>query len=138
MKLLTIGKIAERAGIGIETVRFYEREGLIEKPTRSASGYRQFDEEVIKRLNFISRAKELGFTLKEIRELLSLKVDPNMCCEDVKNRADTKIADIESKIATLRKMKKALVQLSKDCGEIELTDECPILKTLDGHHSKRV
>ena len=138
MKLLTIGKVAKRSGIGIETVRFYEREGLIDKPTRSASGYRQFDEEVIKRLNFISRAKELGFTLKEIRELLSLKVDPNMCCEDVKNRADTKIADIESKITTLRKMKKALVQLSKDCGEREPTDECPILKTLDGHHSERV
>ena len=77
MKPLTIGKVAERAGVGVETVRFYEREGLLDEPTRTASGYRQFDEDVIRRLEFISRAKELGFTLNEIKELLSLQVCPD-------------------------------------------------------------
>jgi DNA-binding transcriptional MerR regulator len=72
MKTLTIGKVAECAGVGIETVRFYEREGLLAKPERSVSGYRMFDEGVIARLRFIQRAKELGFTLNEIKELLSL------------------------------------------------------------------
>ncbi|HIE96395.1 MAG: heavy metal-responsive transcriptional regulator [Pirellulaceae bacterium] len=135
MKPLTIGKVAERAGVGIETIRFYEREGLLEEPTRSASGYRQFDEDVVKRLMFIGRAKELGFTLKEIKELLSLRVDPETCCEDVKAKADAKIADIENKIVTLRKMKKALARLTKACGEREPTDECPILQTLDGRRT---
>lgn len=138
MKPLTIGKVAERAGVGIETVRFYEREGLLDKPTRSASGYRQFNDNVVKRLMFISRAKELGFTLKEIKELLSLRIDPEICCEDVKSKADVKIADIENKIATLRKMKKALVRLSLTCGERETTTECPILEALDGKKTTRI
>ncbi|QGQ26213.1 heavy metal-responsive transcriptional regulator [Gimesia benthica] len=135
MKLLTIGKVAEQAGVGIETVRFYEREGLLEKPTRSASGYRQFNVDVVKRLTFISRAKELGFTLKEIKELLSLRVDSEICCEDVKAKVDVKIADIESKIATLHKIKKALVRLSTACGKRKQTAECAILEALDGRKS---
>ena len=137
MKQLTIGKVAERAGVGIETVRFYEREGLLEQPTRTSSGYRQFDEDVIRRLAFISRAKELGFTLNEIKELLSLRIDPDTCCEDVKAKADEKIEDIEAKIATLRRMKKALVQLTKACNEREPTAECPILKALEGRNSQK-
>lgn len=134
MNLLTIGKVAERAGVGIETVRFYEREGLLDEPKRSSSGYRQFGEEVVKRLAFISRAKELGFTLNEIKELLSLRVGPDTCCDDVKAKADAKIADIETKVATLRKMKKALVRLSKACGEREPTADCPILEALEGRN----
>jgi len=132
MKPLTIGKVAKRAAVGIETVRFYEREGLLDKPTRSASGYRQFNEDVVSRLEFISRAKMLGFTLKEIRELLSLRVDPECCGKDVKAKTDAKIADIENKIATLRKMKKALARLSRACGEKESTAKCPILEALNG------
>ena len=135
MKLLTIGKVAEQAGVGIETIRFYEREGLLEKPTRSASGYRQFNVDVVKRLTFICRAKELGFTLKEIKELLSLRVDSEFCCEDVKAKVGVKIADIESKVATLRKIKKALVRLSTACGKRKQTAECPILEALDGRKS---
>jgi MerR family mercuric resistance operon transcriptional regulator len=132
MKPLTIGKVAERAGVGIETIRFYERKGLLDKPTRSAAGYRHFDEDVVQRLLFINRAKEIGFTLNEIKELLSLRVDPNVCCEDVKARADAKIADIESKIATLREMKNALRRLATACRERAPTADCPILKALDG------
>ena len=132
MKPLTIGQVAHQSGVGIETVRFYEREGLLTKPARTASGYRQFDEEVIARLLFIQRAKELGFTLNEIKELLSLRVDPDTSCEDVRTRAEVKIADIENKIATLTRMKKALVRLSQECCEKDSGAECPILDALDG------
>lgn len=132
MKPLTIGQVAHRSGVGIETVRFYEREGLLAKPERSVSGYRQFDEGVIVRLQFIHRAKELGFTLNEIRELLSLRVDPDTSCEDVRARAEVKISDIEEKIRTLQRMKKALVRLTQECCEIGGGSACPILDALDG------
>src|SRR6266852_9057309 len=98
MKPLTIGQVVSRAGVGIATVRFYEREGLLKKPGRTPSGYRQYDEDVIAQLQFILHAKELGFTLKEIRELLSLRVAPDTSCEDVKCRAEAKIAYIADKI----------------------------------------
>ncbi|HLK16664.1 MAG TPA: heavy metal-responsive transcriptional regulator [Fimbriimonadaceae bacterium] len=134
MKHLTIGQVAQRAGIGIETVRFYEREGLLNRPARSpSSGYRLYEEEVIARLLFIMRAKELGFTLSEIKELLSLRVDPGTCCEDVKARAEVKIAAIEEKIRTLRRMRKALLRLTRECGETGGGPDCPILEALDGH-----
>lgn len=131
MKPLTIGQVAHRAGIGIETVRFYEREGLLAKPERTVSGYRQFDEEVIARLRFIQRAKELGFTLNEIKELLSLRVDPDTSCDDVRIRAEAKIADIEDKIRTLEHMKKALARLTADCRGGGPASECPILDALN-------
>src|SRR5260370_1247836 len=134
MNPLTIGQVAHRSGVGIETVRFYEREGLLAKPARTLSGYRQFDEEIIGRLQFIQRAKELGFTLNEIKELLSQRVDPDTSCEDVKGRAQAKIADIEEKIRTLQRMKKALVRLTQECCEKGGGSECPILDALDGHN----
>jgi MerR family mercuric resistance operon transcriptional regulator len=134
MKHLTIGQVAQRAGMGIETVRFYEREGLLNRPARSpSSGYRLYEEDVIARLLFILRAKELGFTLTEIKELLSLRVDPGTCCEDVKARAEVKIADIEEKIGTLQRMRKALRRLTRECGETGGGPDCPILDALDGH-----
>jgi len=132
MKTLTIGQVAREAGVGVETVRFYEREGLIEEPSRRASGYRQFDEAVVDRLRFIREAKELGFTLNEIKELLSLKLDPASSCADVKGRAEVKIADIEEKIRTLQRMKRALVKLTKACSGDGPTGACPILESLDG------
>lgn len=132
MKPLTIGAVARRAGVGVETVRFYERRGLIAEPARKASGYRQYDETVVDRLRFIRRAKELGFTLKEIKELLSLRLDPSASCADVKSRADQKIADIETKIHTLQRMKRALLKLSKSCNGRGTSVECPILEALDG------
>lgn len=136
MKHLTIGQVAKRAGIGVETVRFYEREGLLEEPERRASGYRQFDEGIVARLRFIRRAKELGFTLKEIKELLSLKLDPQTTCADVKGRAEAKITDIEGKIDSLKRMKRSLVKLTKACsGQGEMSD-CPILDALDGEEER--
>ena len=131
MKPLTIGQVARSAGVGVETVRFYEREGLLDEPPRRPSGYRQYGESIVGRLQFIRRAKELGFTLSEIKELLSLRLDPSTSCADVKSRAEVKIADIDEKIRTLQRMKKALEKLTKACSGRGPTSECPILEALD-------
>src|SRR5207247_5454513 len=95
MKPLTIGQVARRVGVGVETVRFYERQGLLEEPARRASGYRQYSEQVVKRIHFIKRAQKLGFSLKEIAELLLLRVDGQTSCEEVKGRTEAKIAEVE-------------------------------------------
>ena len=129
-KPLTIGLVARRAGVGVETVRFYERQGLIEEPPRRFSGYREYDDEVVSRLGFIRRAKDLGFTLKEIKELLSLRHDPSTPAADLKRRAKAKIADIETKIQTLQKMKEALEHLTSACRG-HASSECPLLHALD-------
>ena len=131
MSALTIGQLAKHADVGVETVRFYERKGLLAEPNRKPSGYRQYDAGVVDRLQFIKRAKELGFTLNEIKELLSLRVDPTTTCADVKNRAESKIDDIKAKIRTLQRMKKALVKVTKECSGRGGTSECPILEALD-------
>ena len=130
---LMIGQLARRAEVGVETVRFYEREGLLEEPARRPSGYRQYDEGVVDRLRFIRRAKQLGFTLKEIRELLSLRLDPATTCADVKSRAEAKLDDIAAKIRSLQRMKRALVKLTKACSGRGAASECPILESLDRH-----
>lgn len=131
MPTLTIGQLAERAGVGVETVRFYERKGLLEEPDRRASGYRQYDESVVSRLGFIRRAKELGFTLGEISELLSLRLDPSTTCADVKSRAQDKLTDIDAKIRTLRKMKNALVKMTQECSGRGPTSQCPTLDAIE-------
>ncbi len=127
---LTIGKVADLAGVGVETIRFYEREKLIEDPPRSAAGYRHYPAETVERVLFIRRAKGLGFTLKEIQELLCLRLDPGKDCRSIKRRAQVKISNIESKIGELEKMKKALVVLTASCREDLATSECPILDFL--------
>ena len=131
MESLTIGRLAQRAGVGVETVRFYEREGLIPEPPRRPSGYRDYPPETVTRIVFIRRAKDLGFTLKEISELLALRVRPRRNCALVKRNADAKIADIDARIASLRRMRQALTGLTKACEERTPTTECPILMSLD-------
>lgn len=130
MKALTIGQVARRTGVGVETVRFYERQGLLEEPARKDSGYRQYEGGVVARLHFIRRAKELGFSLKEIKELLALRVDPTTTCAEVKNRAEAKLADVETKIQALRRMQKVLQKLTTACSGRGPTSECPILDAL--------
>lgn len=137
MRALTIGQVAKNAGVGVETVRFYERQGLVPQPPRKASGYRQYPEDVVTRLRFIHRAKQLGFSLKEIKELLALRLEPTTTCAEVKDRTTTKIADIEAKIETLQRMKKALVQLTKSCSGRGPTSECPILEALEPQERNR-
>jgi len=131
METLTIGKLARRAGVGVETVRFYERKGLIPEPPRRPSGYRQYPLVAVRRIQFIRRAKELGFTLTEVGELLSLRVDPRTTCADVRGRAEAKVADIDDKILALLYMKSALVRLTEACTGSGPTSECPILEALD-------
>ena len=128
---LTIGKIARGAGTGVETIRFYERQGLIAKPGRTSSGYRLYPPDAMRRLRFIRHAKELGFSLREIKELLSLRVAPGKSCADVKSRAARKIAEIERKLASLARMKQALVKLSAACSGKGPVAACPILDALE-------
>jgi MerR family mercuric resistance operon transcriptional regulator len=131
MGTLTIGKLAKKANVNIETIRYYERKGLIPKPNRRESGYREYSEDTVRRIQFIKHAKELGFSLKEIHELLSLRLDPKTPCSEVKNRAEIKIADIEEKVKTLQRMKKALVKLTRACSGKGPVMECPILEALE-------
>jgi MerR family mercuric resistance operon transcriptional regulator len=131
MSGLTIGRVARDAGLAIDTVRYYEREGLLERPARTSSGYRQYPADAVARLRFIRQAKELGFTLSEIRELLALKVAPGKSCADVRARAEAKIADIEQRVAQLTRMKRALARLAAACSGRGPTSECPILDAME-------
>lgn len=128
---MTIGQMARAAGAGVETIRFYEREGLLEHPARSASGYRKYPPEAVARLRLIRQAKELGFSLNEIKELLALRVAPGRSCSDVRARAEHKIADIDQRIAALKRMKAALARLAAACSGRGPTSECPILEALE-------
>ncbi len=135
MKALTIGRLAKEAGVNLETVRYYERRGLLSKPPRSASGYRLFPVEAARRLRFIRRAQELGFSLEEIRELLSLRVSETAKNAQVRRKAEAKIADIDSKIKCLDSMKKTLRKLTNACEGCGPVARCPILESLDKENS---
>lgn len=130
MKELTIGQLANAAGVGVETVRFYERQGLIEQPPRPAAGIRRYPPETVAALRFIRRAKELGFTLPEIAELLGFCRHEAVDCAEVRQRAEAKIADIEGRMAALARMRDALGTLVVACRERGHVGECPILETL--------
>jgi len=131
----TIGKIASAAGIGVETVRFYERQGLIPEPPRSSSGYRLYPQDTVRRLHFVMRGRALGFTLAEIGELLSMSATPAASCSDVRDRAEARIDDIEERVAQLLTMKKALEGLVEQCSGGAPKTECPILDALQENGS---
>jgi MerR family copper efflux transcriptional regulator len=128
---LSIGKVARRAGVGVETIRFYERQGLLTVPMRKESGYRIYSEDVLSRIRFIRRAKELGFSLREIKELLEVRRNSSAPCEDVCEKAQAKIANIEEKIAMLTKMREALSELFAACQVRTSFVDCPILEFLE-------
>ena len=128
---LTIGKVARGAGLAIDTVRYYEREGLLDKPARTGSGYRQYSADAVTRLRFIRQAKELGFSLNEIKELLSLRVVPGKSCADVRAHAEHKIADVDRRIASLKRVRGALARLASACSGKGPVSQCPILEALD-------
>lgn len=130
-KIMTIKNVAQHAGVGIETVRFYEREGLIPEPPRTESGYRQFMPETVSRLKFIKRAQALGFALPEIKELLALKVAGGTKPKDIRKKTQKKIADIETKIQTLQRIKHTLEQITEACNKNGPLSNCPILKAFE-------
>jgi len=129
-KALRIGEVAGQAGVNIQTLRFYERRGLLAEPPRRPSGYREYPLDSIRRVLFIKRAQKLGFTLAEVEELLQLKDDPRIPCREVRTTAETKIADIEQKIRRLTAMRGALAALVKSCAA-NREHHCPLLEALD-------
>ena len=136
MSFLRIGEVAKETGIGIETIRYYERKGLLDEPDRKPSGYRQYDESVVARIRFILRSKELGFTLAEINELLSLWFDTDTKCCDVRKKAQTKIEDIEKKVKTLNGMRRSLKKLIDQCQQRGSLRDCPLLDGLGNRERK--
>src|SRR6516165_7382716 len=128
-KALTIGHLAREVGINLETVRFYERQGLLPRPPRNASGYRLFPGDAKRRLKFIKRAQELGFSLSEIRELLALRMSRRTTSGEIRKRTEAKIVDIEGKIRSLDSMRKSLVKLARSCGGCAPLSECPTLES---------
>ena len=131
MESLTIGRLARLGGVNLETIRYYEREKLLQEPPRTPGGYRLFPAETVRRLRFIKRAQELGFSLSEIRELLALRMKPGSRRKDIRARAEAKIADIEQKIRTLTSMKNTLRNLTGRCDGCGPLSDCPILESLD-------
>lgn len=128
---MTIGELARRAEVNVQTVRYYERRGLLADPARRPSGYRVYPEAALDRLKFIRRAQELGFTLNEIGELLTLRLDPATTASDVKQRAAQKIVEVESRIRDLERIKGALTHLAGRCrGGRGPAGDCPLLDTL--------
>jgi MerR family transcriptional regulator, copper efflux regulator len=134
---MKIGEVADRGGVNLQTIRYYEREGLLPQPPRLPSGYRVYTQPTVRRVRFIKRAQELGFTLAEIRELLSLRVDPERDRSEVRAIAEAKGLDIEEKIRTLSAMKEALVRLTEHCSGHGPASECPILESLDSDEEIR-
>jgi MerR family mercuric resistance operon transcriptional regulator len=128
---LTISRLAQLGGVNLETIRYYERQGLLPAPPRTAAGYRIFPRDAMRRLRFIKRAQELGFSLSEISELLALRMKPGAKQTDMLTRAEAKITAIEQKIRTLQAMKKALRKLTERCEGCGPLAECPILESLD-------
>ena len=136
--MLTIGKVAERAQVSADSIRFYEREGLISPATKSESGYRLYTEEAVRRLGFIKHAQQCGFSLVEIRELLQLRSDDRACCDDIYRVAVEKKLHLETKIKALDAMSQALSNLIEQCSHDEKSlDECPILSALEAGMARR-
>ena len=128
---MTIGEVAKRSGVNTQTIRFYERKGLVLPAARNGSGYRLYTDDAVRRIRFIKHAQEIGFSLKEIVHLLSLQVVPDSTCGDVKVQAEEKIRDVDEKIRKLQDMKAALGRLVEKCDGIGPVSECPIIEALD-------
>ena len=131
MSTLTIGQLAKCAGVGVETIRFYQRERLLEEPERLPSGFRQYGEEAVERVKFLRHAQRLGFTLKDAKDLLELKHDPKAVRSDVRDRASRKLSDIREKIKVLEAMRDDLTRLIAECDGHGPAAHCPIIQAID-------
>ena len=125
-----IGSVAKLTGNNIETIRYYEKIGLLPEPKRGASGYRQYPDTTIKRLQFIKAAKALGFTLSDIKELLELRADSAASCASVQAKAKTKLLEVENKIRVLSKIMRVLQSLADECRVEKEISYCPILNAM--------
>lgn len=123
----TIGQIAQQLGINVETIRFYERRGLIAQPPKPAAGFRQYPQETIDRIGFIRRAQELGFTLKEIAGLLALDDQP---CSQVEELTEQKLREIRGKLDDLRRLEQALSGILSECRSNADKQNCPVIRSL--------
>lgn len=126
---LQIGGLSAATGVNIETIRYYEKIGLMPAPPRNEGRQRVYDESHLKRLTFIRRGRELGFSLHQIRELLGLVRGHDLTCADVKTMTDAHVTDIRRKVKDLKKLERVLTQLSAQCGG-DAVPECPILEAL--------
>lgn len=131
---MLIGEVARRAGVGVQTVRYYERESLVPLARRTPAGYRQFAPEAPQIIRFVKSAQALGFALDEIRELVRLRAQPSARRDDVRQIARSRLATIESKIAQLERMRAALAGLLSDCEHTTGSIHCPILESLEPEH----
>lgn len=131
MDSLTISQVAKRGGVNIQTIRYYERQGLLSAKSRTAAAYRIFSAESVRRIRFIKRAQELGFSLKEIKGLLSLRLDAHTTQADIRKQAQAKIADVEQKILHLEAIHASLLRMAENCSGCGSLKDCPILESLD-------
>jgi len=128
--LMKIGELSKGTGVSIDTIRYYEQRGLIPTAARTSSGYRQYSTGDVARLRFIVQAKDLGFTLEEISQLLAIRADDRNCAE-VRAVAEAKAGEIETRIRKLSRMRQILLTLAEQCEQSSGTDPCPILKSLE-------
>lgn len=128
---MRIGQLATQTGVNVQTVRYYERRGIVIPPARSRSGYRIYGDDDVRRIRFIKQAQELGFSLDEIADLLTLRVEKRRSCAAVERRARARIADVERKIQDLRRIQRVLERLASACSIEEPTGRCPILDALE-------
>lgn len=134
MATLRTAEVARLAGVNIETLRFYERKGILPEPPRRASGYREYPPETVERVRFVKRAQELGFSLKEIEELLSLREAVGAKSGPVRRLAEAKVKEIDHKIRDLEAMKESLTELLCACDGRKTIASCPIIESLSGCH----
>jgi Hg(II)-responsive transcriptional regulator len=130
---LTIGQVATAADVNIQTIRYYERRGLFPTPRRTSAGYRQYADDAVARLRFIKHAQELGFSLKEIQELLGLRVRHGGACDVVERKTRQKIDVVQQRIRDLQHMRRTLERLAAACAVRRPTADCPMLEVLEDH-----
>jgi MerR family mercuric resistance operon transcriptional regulator len=128
---MTISELAKAANVHVETVRYYERRGLLPEPPRQSSGYRAYPVAMVTRLRFIKNAQELGFSLAEIAKLLALRVDTITSCAEVRRQAEAKLVEVEQKLQALHQIQAALSDLVAACAQGGPQGECPILEVLE-------
>jgi len=131
MARLKVSELANQGEVNLETIRYYEREGLMRVSQRTTSGHRAYGPHDLLRLRFIKRSQALGFTLAEVRELLALKVTPNKPCTEVVRQIDAKALEVKAKIAHLQGIARALRKMKASCEGKCSVSECPILESLD-------